>query len=79
MIAANMYVRMTPGPAVRTAIALPRNSPVPIAPPMAIMPSWRCESCRASPCSRAITRSCSGNAPGGWLFIRLEPNLGVPD
>src|SRR5579862_968884 len=39
---------MTPGPAMRTASELPRKSPVPIAPPIAIMPSWRVESWRDS-------------------------------
>ena len=44
---------MTPGPAMRTASELPRKSPVPIAPPMAIMLSWPVVSWResCSPCS----------------------------
>src|SRR5271166_1243402 len=39
---------MTPGPATRTASELPRNSPVPIAPPIAIMLSWPEVNCRES-------------------------------
>src|SRR5580704_3396033 len=39
---------MTPGPAMRTASELPRKSPVPIAPPMAIILSWRNVSWRDS-------------------------------
>src|ERR1700722_8230971 len=56
---------MTPGPAVRTASALPRNSPVPIAPPMAIMPSWPAVSWRES-CSPCSTPAVTGSA----VFIR---------
>src|SRR5271170_4203765 len=46
---------MTPGPAMRTARALPRNRPVPMAPPIAIMLSWAEVSWRSScsPCSMA--------------------------
>src|SRR5580698_5070652 len=38
----------TPGPAMRTASELPRKSPVPIAPPIAIILSWPAESWRDS-------------------------------
>src|SRR5579859_1784903 len=42
------YVTMTPGPARRIVTLLPRNSPTPMAPPMASMVSWRCVSLRRS-------------------------------
>src|SRR5437764_95698 len=47
---------MTPGPATRTASELPRNNPVPIAPPIAIIPSCPDVSCResCSPFSRLL-------------------------
>src|SRR5580658_469282 len=38
----------TPGPAMRTASELPRKSPVPIAPPIAIILSWPAVSWRDS-------------------------------
>ena len=40
---------MTAGPAVCTASELPRKSPVPMAPPMAIIAIWRVVSRRDSP------------------------------
>src|SRR2546425_9554266 len=57
---------MTPGPTKRTEMALPRNRPVPMAPPMEIMESWREVRLRWRPASRART-SCSaaGTAAGG--------------
>src|SRR5579859_1170321 len=39
---------MTPGPARRIVTLLPRNSPTPMAPPMASIVSWRCVSLRRS-------------------------------
>src|SRR5271165_3431672 len=58
---------MVPGPASRSARELPRNKPVPIAPPMAIMlscpelnPRWSC-----SPLSMECTSAdCSGPLVG---------------
>src|SRR5579862_8659368 len=62
---------MTAGPAVRTASALPRNSPVPMAPPMAIMLIWRSLSLRARPCSTETACPLrSGNATGSAAIIR---------
>src|SRR5436309_8099552 len=50
---------MTPGPATCTASELPRNSPVPIAPPIAIMLSWAEVSWResCSPFSTPLVRA----------------------
>src|ERR1700689_509182 len=71
---------MTPGPAVRTASALPRNNPVPIAPPMGIMPRWPAVSWResCSPCSTpAVTGSgvfiCGGGTPR-WMEHAQQPD-----
>src|SRR5580658_8076384 len=47
---------MTPGPARRIVTLLPRNSPTPMAPPIASIVSCRCVSLRfSSPASRGAT------------------------
>src|SRR5437868_3738697 len=45
------YVTITPGPASRIVTVLPRNSPTPIALPIAIMAIWRGTSARFRPSS----------------------------
>src|SRR4029077_17727721 len=71
---------MTTGPAVRTASALPRNNPVPIAPPMAIMPSWPAVSWRES-CSPCSTPAATGSAVfiGGGGTSRWMEHSQQPD
>ena len=46
---------MTPGPASRIVTVLPRNSPTPIALPIAIMAIWRGTSARFRPSSVGCT------------------------
>src|SRR6266849_10991034 len=62
---------MTPGPASFTDSALPRKSPVPMAPPTAIMESWRGVRLR---CSHA-SRSRIAEELGG--FAAREASVGV--
>jgi len=47
-------LKITPGPASLTEMALPRNNPVPIAPPIAIMESCRGVKWRWRPASRPM-------------------------
>src|ERR1051326_4752406 len=85
---------MTPGPATRTASELPRKSPVPMAPPIAIMPSWPAVSCResCSPCSMcSIVLIGSSGTPGRiehteqsdwlrmWVFEAVHDSSGQVD
>src|SRR5690606_19654382 len=55
--AATAYAMTTAGPAMEMANPEPRNRPVPIAPPIAIIPTWRLLSSRRSPvcCGGAVS------------------------
>src|SRR5215470_12362441 len=48
-------------------MALPRKRPVPMAPPMAIMESWRGVKLRCSPSSRSRMAECEEVSPSGDL------------
>src|SRR6202034_3224624 len=48
MTALKRYEKITPGPASRMVMELPRKRPTPMAPPIVIMVSWRCVSLRLS-------------------------------
>ena len=55
---------MIAGPATPTESPVARNSPVPIAPPSAIMVCWADDSWRDSTCSLRTDAGCSVGAMG---------------
>src|SRR6185503_15241488 len=63
---------MTPGPARPMVTVLPRNSPTPIAPPIAIMAICRGTSCRRSP------SSVEGALAAGSVTARNPPGSPAP-
>src|SRR6266576_6744212 len=54
---------MTAGPARRIVTLLPKNKPTPMAPPMAIMVSWRWPRRRWRPSTSVV----GGPSPANWL------------
>src|SRR5580704_15011933 len=71
MTAPRRYDKITPGPASRMVILLPRNRPTPIAPPRASMVSWRWVSRRwrfsgaGETLTREFSRRCAGCGASG--------------
>src|SRR3984957_7635748 len=71
MTAPRRYDKITPGPASRMVMLLPRNRPTPIAPPRASMVSWRGVSrrCRFSggdeTLAGELSRRCAGRGASG--------------
>lgn len=70
---------MTAGPAARTASELPKKSPVPMAPPMAIIAIWRVVSRRASPSSpsriAAVPALCSASLNFSHCSVLIAANV----